>query len=182
MRTGPIRFGIVGSGWRAEFFVRLARALPERLAVAGVVTRSAERVAQLKAEWGVPAFRTVSELCAAEPEFVIPSVPWEITPQVVQELVEREVPVLAETPCGARRTRPSGLVGCRGRRETRRGRRTRPSSGTIPPDARPRRSHGPRTRGRDRQGHVRPGVLDAHVSRDVADPAHAGCRRMGPSP
>lgn len=98
MRTGPIRFGIVGSGWRAEFFVRLARALPERLAVAGVVTRSAERVAQLKAEWGVPAFRTVSELCAAEPEFVIPSVPWEITPQVVQELVEREVPVLAETP------------------------------------------------------------------------------------
>ncbi|MFD1276667.1 Gfo/Idh/MocA family oxidoreductase [Streptomyces kaempferi] len=98
MRTGPIRFGIVGSGWRAEFFVRLARALPERLAVAGVVTRSAERVAQLKAEWGVPAFRTVSELCAAEPEFVIPSVPWEITPQVVQELVEHEVPVLAETP------------------------------------------------------------------------------------
>ncbi|WP_405827766.1 Gfo/Idh/MocA family protein [Streptomyces sp. NBC_01176] len=98
MRTSPIRFGIVGSGWRAEFFVRLARLLPERLAVAGVVTRSAERVAQLEAEWGVPAFQTVGELCAAEPEFVIPSVPWEITPQVVQELVEREVPVLAETP------------------------------------------------------------------------------------
>ncbi|MEU1533970.1 Gfo/Idh/MocA family protein [Streptomyces fagopyri] len=98
MSTTPIRFGIVGSGWRAEFFARLARALPERLAVAGVVTRSAERVAQVEAEWGVPAFRTVSELCAAEPEFVIPSVPWEITPQVVRELVAHEVPVLAETP------------------------------------------------------------------------------------
>jgi predicted dehydrogenase len=94
----PVRFGIVGSGWRAEFFVRLAKALPERLAVAGVVTRSAERAARLQAEWAVPAFRTVGELCDAGPEFVIPSVPWDVTPLVVRELVEREVPVLAETP------------------------------------------------------------------------------------
>lgn len=54
MSTAPIRFGIVGSGWRAEFFARLARALPERLAVAGVVTRSAERAAQVEAGWGCP--------------------------------------------------------------------------------------------------------------------------------
>lgn len=54
MSAAPIRFGIVGSGWRAEFFARLARALPERLAVAGVVTRSAERAAQVEAEWGCP--------------------------------------------------------------------------------------------------------------------------------
>ncbi|WP_405864625.1 MULTISPECIES: Gfo/Idh/MocA family protein [unclassified Streptomyces] len=98
MSATPIRFGIVGSGWRAEFFVRLARALPERLAVAGVVTRSAERAAQLEAQWGVPAFQTVGELCDHRPEFVIPSVPWDVTPLVVRELVEREMPVLAETP------------------------------------------------------------------------------------
>ncbi|MFD8418773.1 hypothetical protein ACFV2J_05360, partial [Streptomyces sp. NPDC059668] len=39
MTTAPIRFGIVGSGWRADFFARLARLLPERLEVAGVVWR-----------------------------------------------------------------------------------------------------------------------------------------------
>jgi predicted dehydrogenase len=94
----PIRFGIVGSGWRAEFFTRLARALPQRLAVAGVVTRSAARVAQVEAEWGVRAFRTIGELCGIGSEFVIPSVPWEVTPKVVEELVAHEVPVLAETP------------------------------------------------------------------------------------
>ncbi|MFJ4832004.1 Gfo/Idh/MocA family protein [Streptomyces sp. NPDC088747] len=94
----PIRFGIVGTGWRAEFFVRLARAMPDRLAVAGVVSRSAERAARLEAEWGVPAFQTVAELCDGAPEFVIASVPWEVTPQVVRELVERDMPVLAETP------------------------------------------------------------------------------------
>lgn len=98
MSQAPVRFGIVGSGWRAEFFVRLAKALPERLAVAGVVTRSAERAAEIQAKWSVPAFRTVGELCDTRPEFVIPSVPWDVTPQVVRDLVEREMPVLAETP------------------------------------------------------------------------------------
>jgi predicted dehydrogenase len=90
-------FGIIGSGWRAEFFVRLARALPDRLEVAGVVTRSAERAEAVRG-WGVPAYRTVDELLAAEPEFVIASVPWEVSPQVVRELVAHGVPVLAETP------------------------------------------------------------------------------------
>ncbi|MFF3468617.1 Gfo/Idh/MocA family oxidoreductase [Streptomyces sp. NPDC001984] len=98
MSAAPVRFGIVGSGWRAAFLARLARALPERLTVAGVVTRSAARAAQVEAAWGVPAFRTVGELCASGPEFVVASVPWDVTPEVVRELVEREVPVLAETP------------------------------------------------------------------------------------
>ncbi|MFD4791657.1 Gfo/Idh/MocA family oxidoreductase [Streptomyces sp. NPDC058459] len=62
MSAAPIGFGIVGGGWRAEFFVRPARALRERLALAGVVTRLAERAAQVEAEWSVPAFHTVGEL------------------------------------------------------------------------------------------------------------------------
>jgi len=96
----PVRFGIVGSGWRSEFFLRLARKLPERLAVTGVVTRSADRGAEVEAAWGVPTFRTIDELLTASerPEFVIPSVPWSITPQVTKDLVRRDVPVLAETP------------------------------------------------------------------------------------
>jgi predicted dehydrogenase len=96
--AAPVRFGIVGSGWRAGFFARLARALPGRLTVAGVVTRSASRAAQVREEWGVPAFLTVDELCGTAPEFVIVSVPWEVTPQAVRDLVDRGIPVLAETP------------------------------------------------------------------------------------
>ena len=48
----PIRFGVVGSGWRAEFFVRMARVTPERFQGVGVVTRSAERGAQVEREGG----------------------------------------------------------------------------------------------------------------------------------
>jgi predicted dehydrogenase len=97
-RTGPIRFGIVGTGWRAGFFARLARGLPDRLELAGVVTRSAGRAAEVQRDWGVPAYRGISELLAEKPEFVIPSVPWEVTPEVTRELVEAGVAVLAETP------------------------------------------------------------------------------------
>ncbi|MFC6081938.1 Gfo/Idh/MocA family protein [Sphaerisporangium aureirubrum] len=95
----PGRFGVVGSGWRSEFFLRLARRLPERLSVSGVVTRTAERGAEVEARWGVPTFRSVGDMLAAErPEYVIPSVPWPVTPEVTAEVAGYGVPVLAETP------------------------------------------------------------------------------------
>ncbi|WP_028046021.1 Gfo/Idh/MocA family protein [Cellulomonas sp. URHE0023] len=104
----PIRFGVVGSGWRSEFFVRTARLLPDRFECVGVVTRSAERGAQVEAAWGVPTVRTVEELVTGavagsgvspdRPEFVVVSVPWPVTPEVIREVVALGVPVLAETP------------------------------------------------------------------------------------
>ncbi|MFI7659916.1 Gfo/Idh/MocA family protein [Micromonospora parva] len=96
------RFGIVGSGWRGEFFLRLARLLPERFRVTGVVTRTESRGGAVTADWGVRTFRTTAELLAHErPDFVIVSVPWSVTPEATRELVAAGVPVLAETPPAA---------------------------------------------------------------------------------
>jgi predicted dehydrogenase len=95
----PGRYGIVGSGWRTGFFFRLARVMPERFAVTGVVTRSAERGREVEREWGVSTFRSVDELVAADrPDFVIVSVPWDVAPDVTGELVALGIPVLSETP------------------------------------------------------------------------------------
>ena len=102
--AAPIRFGVVGSGWRAEFFVRMARLMPERFQCVGVVTRTAERGAEVERAWGVPTVRTIEELVTAvgpttdRPEFVVVSVPWPVTPDATRELVELGIPVLAETP------------------------------------------------------------------------------------
>jgi predicted dehydrogenase len=97
--VSPTSYAIVGSGYRSSYFLRIARALPERFRVAGVVTRTAERGAEVTAEWGVPTFRTLDDLIAADrPEFAIISVPWSVTPDAIRESVALGIPVLAETP------------------------------------------------------------------------------------
>jgi hypothetical protein len=94
-----VRFGIVGSGWRSEFFLRIAAALPERFRVTGLVTRSETTAAEMYAQWGVAGHPDVDSLLAADrPEFVVVSVPWAVAPGVVADLVGRGVPVLCETP------------------------------------------------------------------------------------
>lgn len=95
----PVRFGIVGSGWRSEFFLRIAAALPERFVVTGLVTRSADTAAEIQRRWGVPGYADVDALLEAErPEFVVVSVPREVAPAAIVDLVDRGVPVLSETP------------------------------------------------------------------------------------
>jgi predicted dehydrogenase len=99
--SAPVRFGLIGTGWRSEFFARLARQAPEAFAITGVVSRRADRAAEVAQAWGVRTFASVDELLQAEPEFVIPCVPWaEMGPLTIQ-LVEAGVAVLAETPPAA---------------------------------------------------------------------------------
>lgn len=77
----------------------MAHAVPARLRVAGVVTRSQGTGGAITASWAVPPHRSSAELLAAqEPEFVVASVPWPVMPVVVRELVAAGVPALAETP------------------------------------------------------------------------------------
>lgn len=83
-------FAIVGAGWRAEYFWRLAGAL-DGLDCAGVVSRQAR-------ELPVPVFHSLDECLAVQPDFVVTAVPWAVTPPLILELVERGVRVLAETP------------------------------------------------------------------------------------
>lgn len=98
---GRIRFGIVGSGWRSEFFLRVARELPERFDVVGLVTRSEDTGRRIRDIWGVRSFASIEDLVAAtSPAFVVVSVPRDVAPQIIRRLAELRVPVLTETPPG----------------------------------------------------------------------------------
>ena len=95
----PARFALVGSGFRAAFFHGLARALPDRFTLTGVVSRTPERRAEIERTWGVPAVGSVAELLPADrPDFVVVSVTWDAAPAVMGELVAAGVPTLTETP------------------------------------------------------------------------------------
>lgn len=101
---GMVRFGIVGSGWRVRFFLRAAQALRGQLEVAGLAARRPQRAANLAAAYGVPLYRSPTELIAAQrPDFVVSSVSWSANPAIVGQLVEQGLPVLSETP-------PAGTV------------------------------------------------------------------------
>ena len=93
-----IRFGIVGTGWRSAFFLRVARAKPEQFEVVGFVSRTADRAAAVSKEWGVPGFTALADLLAARPEFVVTSVPWGPNPGLLLELAKAGMPALSETP------------------------------------------------------------------------------------
>jgi predicted dehydrogenase len=95
----PLSFAIVGVGWRADFFLRIARALPERFRIAGMVARNAEKGRAIEAQWGVPTYRDIDGLLrAGAGEFAVVSVPQPAAPGVIAELAERGVAIFTETP------------------------------------------------------------------------------------
>ncbi|MDO7899451.1 Gfo/Idh/MocA family protein [Pseudomonas citrulli] len=94
-----MRIGLVGYGKGGRFFHGpLISSLPGATFV-GVVTRSAERRAQLAADHPhVQAFDTLEQLVAAGVDAVVVSTPLDARPAVVLEAIERGVAVVSDKP------------------------------------------------------------------------------------
>jgi predicted dehydrogenase len=91
-------FAMIGAGWRTEFFLRIAAALPERFAVSAVMARKPERAAELEKSFGVKCVATLDDTLATRPDFVVTSVPWSVNPELLVSLHKRGMPTLSETP------------------------------------------------------------------------------------
>jgi len=90
---------IIGAGWRAEFYIRIAQLLPERFEIVGVVARKEDVRAAMEFKYRVKTFSTVSQLINhKKPDYVVSSVSWDSNPVIVEELVKAGVHVLCETP------------------------------------------------------------------------------------
>jgi len=94
-----IIFGIIGSGWRSEFYMRAAKLMPERFEICGVVTTNPERADKIRKEFGLRIFKTSDEMFeSTKPEFVVVSVSKSAAPDVSLSVLNKAIPVLAETP------------------------------------------------------------------------------------
>ena len=94
-----INFAIVGTGWRSIFFLRCARACPDRFRVTGMVSRDPATKADLASEYGVDVVGSIDDVLSnGRPDFVVSSVPGAANPDVIRSLVEHDLPVLSETP------------------------------------------------------------------------------------
>ena len=89
------KIAVVGAGWRAEFFLRLALLMSDRFEIVGWVVRNPKKAA----DFPVKSYSTVSELLAQQkPDYVVSAVTAAANPEILIQLVAAGVPVLSETP------------------------------------------------------------------------------------
>ena len=94
-----LSFIIVGSGWRAEFFGRVARACPE-IFRAVFLCRSEEKVRLMKARTGIDAVLTGKAALSIHPDFVVVAVDRDHLVAVTEHWTRKGLPVVVETPVG----------------------------------------------------------------------------------
>ena len=64
-------FAIIGGGWRTGFYLRVARELPDRFRVTGLLARDPARRDRLGSMHAVPVVATLAELLEPRPSFVV---------------------------------------------------------------------------------------------------------------
>lgn len=101
MPNAPVAFALIGAGWRSEFFLRIARALPDRFEVRGMLARDPAKREALAKRWQMPVVGSLAELRRTEPDFVVVSVPREAAPDCLAACAEAGLPALCETPPAA---------------------------------------------------------------------------------
>ncbi len=95
-----IRYLIVGSGYRSEYFGRIARNYPG-LFNAMFLCRSEEKARLVTEHTGIDATVELQEALVFKPDFVVVAVDREHVADVTEEWVLRGFPVVAETAVGS---------------------------------------------------------------------------------
>lgn len=95
-----LKYLIVGSGYRAEYFARIAAKRPA-LFQTMFLCRAQEKAAAVSGRTGVPAVASLTEALAFRPDFVVVAVDRGHVADVTAEWAERGFAVVAETPVGS---------------------------------------------------------------------------------
>lgn len=98
MKT-PVRIGLVGYGFGGKFFHAPLIASAENCELAGVVTRAAERKAEVAADYpGVPTVDSLAELAALGVDAIAISSPAATHTQLTREAIALGIPVVSDKP------------------------------------------------------------------------------------
>ncbi|WP_321166461.1 Gfo/Idh/MocA family protein [Paenibacillus sp. Soil766] len=95
-----MRISIIGgAGFRAQYFLRIAQALPERFQISSMVVRDSTKAKAMEEQWKVPAYQSLEELLNHDqPDFFVLCVSGSQSRDYLFKLVEVGIPVLVETP------------------------------------------------------------------------------------
>ena len=96
-----IKYGIVGAGWRSEFYLRIAALMPNTFKVSGIYIRSKQKQEEFSKKYDVPIFDTLENLLETDYDFIVSCVNKAGICDTVRLLAGKNIPLLTETPIGA---------------------------------------------------------------------------------
>jgi len=94
----PLSFVIVGSGWRSEFYVRIAKQYPEQFELKYMLCRTTEKADKMAAKYDIPTTTSEEACVAAKPNFVVVAVNYDGLFETTKKWAQKGFPVLCETP------------------------------------------------------------------------------------
>lgn len=95
-----IKYGIVGAGWRSEFYLRIATLLPDTFKVSGIYIRNPEKQVEFAEKYNVKIVTSLDELLNTDFDFIVSCVNKAGICDTVRELANKNIPLLTETPIG----------------------------------------------------------------------------------
>lgn len=98
MNQKPLKFAVIGSGYRAKFYARVAKRYPSLFQLQMIVCRSEQKARSIEEELACRAVYDVKECEKAHPDLIVIAVNKASISESVQEWVNKGYPVLAETP------------------------------------------------------------------------------------
>ena len=91
------RFALIGGGWRAEFFARIAQALPERFQLTGTYLRDPQKRPAWQERFGGRMAESIPELLEDKPDFLVQSISRRENFAALMGLMDLHIPILVET-------------------------------------------------------------------------------------
>lgn len=93
-----IKYGIIGAGWRAEFYIKIGLLYPETFAVSGIYIRNSEKRNVFSKKYPVKIFDNLEELLKTDFHFIVSCVNKDSVDETAQMLADKSIAVLTETP------------------------------------------------------------------------------------
>ncbi len=93
-----IKYAVIGAGWRAEFYLRIANLLPETFSVSAIFVRNPEKAKEIKQKYKVNVVSTLEEMLKSDFDFIVNCVNKTNILPTINTLCEKGYAVLSETP------------------------------------------------------------------------------------
>lgn len=105
-----ITYSIIGGGWRAEFYLRIAALFPEYFAVACICVRNKERAKEISKKFNVTVVDTIDKLKETHYDFIVNCINKDDISELTLSLAAEGYAVLSETPACTSTKQAKGLI------------------------------------------------------------------------